>query len=152
MKHSPSLQTYQHIDLSVNNNYQTKTLPYPTHKSRQSNTSYDTASLRSFNSISSATLSTKENKKSSFSEDNGSSINMKNSDSSSDLGVDVSQQQQQQQHQNKQSNIMENYLILDRLNQKQQRKQQQKLKQLDELKQKQHVLEQKLLENQKSKY
>ena len=49
------------------------------------------------------------------------------------------------------SNVMENYLILDRLNQKQQRKQQIKQKQqqqLDELRQKQHDLESKVQEKQ----
>jgi len=47
------------------------------------------------------------------------------------------------------SKVMENYLILDRLNQKQQRKQQIKLKQqqqLDDLKQKQHNLEARQIE------
>ena len=96
--------------------------------------SYETSSLRSLrdtNSLSSTILNHKDSIVSkSITNDSISNISAKT------LG-------------DSQTKVMENYLILDRLNQKQQRKQQIKLKQqqqVDELKQRQYCLENKYVE------
>ena len=111
------------------------TMPHHHHRSRllDSSSNYDTSSLRSLRDVSSLSSSILNHK------DSLVSSNSANNDSLSNISTSTLNDPQ--------SKVMENYLILDRLNQKQQRKQQIKLKQqqqLDELRQRQHDLESKV--------
>lgn len=141
LKHSSSLQNYQQFEQQLNNsvNMSNQQLLKPSLKNNKiPSLSFDTTSLKSFNNnLETSSLS-------SFNLASSKDTLTVNTSLSHDLGADSASN----------TNIAENYLILDRLNQKQQRKQQLKLKQdlhkqqLNDLKQKQHDLELKMQEAQ----
>jgi len=138
-----SYENEQHVSLSSNKtsasgtNYYQQGTPTSNTASQQSrflkfpDSAYETSSLRNLRDISSLSSTSLNHK------DSG----VRNSITNDSICTSTLSDSQ--------SKVMENYLILDRLNQKQQRKQQIKLKQqqqLDDLKQKQQSLETKHLE------